>query len=126
MKTSEYNFEAVLDAFQRKEYERVFQVALPFAISGDPNAQCMLSLLYQHGLGVGRDVREAEEWLLKATAQNDAVAWNNLGSLYASCQSGLSRGPEAAKECYLKRKSWVSTAPLPIRPPSASELFGRK
>ncbi len=117
MKTSEYNFEAVLDAFQRKEYERVFQAALPFAISGNPNAQCMLSLLYQHGLGAGRDVREAEEWLLKAAAQNDAVAWNNLGSLYASCQSGLSRGPEAAKECYLKAKELGFHGATPYPPP---------
>ena len=91
-------------AFQRREYESVLQVALPCAIAGNSSAQCMISLLYQCGLGVDRDLAKAEEWLLKAAEQGDPVAWNNLGTLYVIGGAGLTNGPEKAHECYVRAK----------------------
>jgi len=104
MNASNYNPDLVLDAFERQDYETVQREALPYAIAGNPVAQCLISLLYQCGFAVARDLVKAEEWLLKATAQNDPVAWNNLGTLYVIGGEGLSRGSEAAHECYIRAK----------------------
>jgi len=104
MALGDYNPETAIEAFKRAEYEAVFAYCLPHADGGNTSAQCMVSLLYQSGLGVGRDFRKAEEWLMKAVGQNDALAWNNLATLYASGGEGLSKGPESARECYLQAK----------------------
>ena len=113
-----YNFEAVLEMFQRGEYESVFQIALPHAMAGNSEAQCMVSLLYQNGLGVKRDLAEAERWLVKAAAQNDPVAWNNLGTLYAMGGTGLVGGTERARECYERAKELGFNCAAPYPPPA--------
>lgn len=63
--TSETN-EPVADlafgAFQRGRYLTAFQLALPRANAGDPAAQTLIAELYEKGLGVPRDVREATAW----------------------------------------------------------------
>jgi TPR repeat protein len=118
---TEYNYEVALEAFQHKDYKKVLELALPHAIAGDSSAQCMISLLYQCGFGVERDFGKAEEWLIKAAQQNNAVAWNNLGSLYALRASGLSRGPEAATECYQRAKDLGFDCAWPYPPPAADE-----
>jgi hypothetical protein len=70
---SEFNSDEAMDAFERKEYARVVEMTLPHAIAGNSGAQTQLSLLYQLGLGVKRDVLEAERWLLKATERNRTI-----------------------------------------------------
>jgi len=67
-----------VDAFGRKEYDRVFEITLPHAI----RATQMPRLSYRcfMRLGVKRDLLEAERWLLKSTGQNNPTAWNNLGT----------------------------------------------
>ena len=107
-------------AFERKDYEFVFGEAMQHAISGNPDAQCMISLLHQCGFGVPRDLAKAEEWLLKATAQESALAWNNLGTLYAAGGAGLSQGKEKAHECYLRAKELGFDCGYPY-PPGTSE-----
>jgi TPR repeat protein len=82
MSTPAYNSDAAMTAFERKDYEFVLREALPHANAGSSDAQCMVSLLYQCGFGEPLDFAEAEAWLLKATTQNSALAWNNLGTLY--------------------------------------------
>lgn len=81
MNLSSYNSHAVIDAFRRGDYEFVLQSAMPHALAGNADAQCTIALRYESGLGVQRNVVEAERWLLKATAQNSALAWHNLGTL---------------------------------------------
>jgi TPR repeat protein len=87
-----YSPDDVLAAFERKDFERVLQEAMPHASTGNSAAQCLVSLLYQCGLGVPHDLVRAEDWLLKAAAQSDPVAWNNLGTLYSMGGAGLSHG----------------------------------
>jgi TPR repeat protein len=89
-----------LDAFERQDYELVLKLALPTAMDGNSDAQTTVALLYQCGLGVNRDVLEAERWLLMAAERGNPVAWNNLGSLYASKVPELSHRWDAAQECY--------------------------
>jgi TPR repeat protein len=115
-----YNADQVMAAFERKDYELVLSEALPHAIAGNPDAQCMISLLYQFGFCVPRDLSKAEEWLLKATAQDSALAWNNLGTLYAVGGPGLSRGPEEAHACYLRAKELGFNCAAPYPPGTES------
>jgi hypothetical protein len=111
-------FERALNACGRADYESVLSMALPHAIQGDPDAQCMLSLLYQCDFGVDRNVLEAERWLLKATKQNHALAWNNLGTLYAMKLPELEHHWNDATECYEKAKQLGFNCAEPYPPPS--------
>jgi TPR repeat protein len=49
-------------AFQRGEYLTAFQLALPLAEKGDAAAQTLIAELYDKGLGIGRDTRQAATW----------------------------------------------------------------
>jgi uncharacterized protein len=102
--TLEYDPELVLAAFERKEYEAVLRMALPFAEAGNPDAQCTIALLYEGGLGVKQDVLEGERWLLKATEQNSCLAWNNLGTMYAMQHPELRPRWGDVLKCYQKAK----------------------
>jgi TPR repeat protein len=100
MPLSPYDSEKVLDAFQRADYALVLEKALPHAIAGNADAQCTIALLYQGGLGVPTNVLEAERWLLRATEQNSALAWHNLGTLYALKVSDLKHRWGDAQRCW--------------------------
>ena len=93
-----YEADEILRAFQSADYKFVLEKAMPHAIAGNANAQCMIASMYECGFGVGRNVVEAERWLLQAAEQNSALAWNNLGTLYATKHVELeSRWHEATK-----------------------------
>jgi TPR repeat protein len=83
MESPKYKPSDALDAFEHQDYELVLKLALPAATDGNSEAQTIVALLYKCGLGVNRDVLEAERWLLMAAERGNPVAWNNLGSLYA-------------------------------------------
>jgi TPR repeat protein len=117
MTDSSYNADAVMSAFERKDYASVLRDALPHANAGNAAAQCMISLLYQCGFGVPLDLAKAEEWLLKATVQNDALAWNNLGTLYIVAGGALPHGEGKSRECYLRAKELGFDCAEPYPPP---------
>lgn len=104
MESPKYIPSEALDAFERQDYELVLKLTLPAAMDGNSDAQTTVALLYQCGLGVNRDVLEAERWLLRAAEGDNPVAWNNLGSLYASKVPELRHRWDAAEECYKKAK----------------------
>lgn len=83
MAPDDYDPSIAMAACEREDYQSAFQISMQYASAGNSDAQVMVSVLYQTGLGVERNLLEAELWLLKAAAQNNLVAWNNLGSLYA-------------------------------------------
>jgi TPR repeat protein len=122
--SSEFNRDEAMDAFERKEYDRVVELTLPYAIAGNSDAQTQLSLLYQLGLGVKRDVLEAERWLLKAAEQNNPVAWNNLGTLYASHLTELRHHWNDATKCYERAKELGLNVAEPYPPPSCFDPNG--
>lgn len=99
-----YNSEEILKAMGRADYEFVLKNAMPHALSGNPDAQCTIGLLYEVGWGVKRDLLEAERWLLRATAQNSALAWHNLGTLYATKYPDLKQRWGEAQECWERAK----------------------
>lgn len=49
-------------AFQRGEYLTAFQIALPLAEKGDAAAQTLIAELYEKGLGIARDTKQAAIW----------------------------------------------------------------
>jgi TPR repeat protein len=114
---SEYNPDLVMAAFERRDYTFVLEHAMHFALAGNPDAQCMVSLLYQCGFGVERNFGKAERWLLKAAEQDSAVAWNNLGSLYAICDSRSWHSLKRIRECYLRAKELGFDCAHPYPPP---------
>ena len=49
-------------AFQRGQYLTAFQIALPLAERGDAAAQTLIAELYEQGLGIAQDTKEAAKW----------------------------------------------------------------
>ena len=49
-------------AFQRGHYLTAFELALPRAEAGDNAAQTLIAELYEQGLGIARDTKQATKW----------------------------------------------------------------
>lgn len=56
-------------AFQRGLYKTAYDLALPRAENGDPNAQTLVAEILARGLGLPRNDAEAAKWFGKAAAQ---------------------------------------------------------
>jgi TPR repeat protein len=95
----EYNNDGVQAAFAEKNYSWIVDYVRHFAQRGVPEAECMLGVLYQLGLGVNLNAELAEHWFLRATAEDFPIAWCNLGTLYSSGALGHIDEVEA-KRCY--------------------------
>lgn len=65
-----------------RRFKLAAEKARVMAVSGHPKAQTVLGLLYQHGLGVERDIKTAIYWLEKAAEQDLKEAESYLGHLY--------------------------------------------
>lgn len=61
-------------AFQRGYYLTAFELALPRARLGDPKAQTLIAELYDRGLGIPRDPKEAAAWYKIAAGNGDREA----------------------------------------------------
>ena len=103
-------------AFDQRDFESVLKMALPHAKAGNSWAQCTIALLYQCGLAVERNAVEAERWFLMAAEQNNPVAWNNLGSLYASKDPVLECRWSEARRCYERAKELGFNCAAPYPP----------
>src|SRR5258706_4262559 len=117
MMLPDYSPEPYLDAIERQDYQAALQIALPLAADGNSTAQVTVAFLYESGLGVERDVLEAERWLIKAAAQDDPVAWNHLGTLYAMKHSELKHRWGEASKCYKKAAELGFKLAEPYPPP---------
>jgi TPR repeat protein len=119
---SQYDFQFVTDKLNCKDYVAAVQYVLSYAISGNSDAQSMMGFFYEVGLGVPRDLVEAEWWLLKAAGQDNPVAWNNLGTLYLTmCCNGQCPPEyrEKAQQCYRRAKELGFNGAHPYPPPTA-------
>ena len=113
----DYNPKPLLEALEREDYQSAPQMAMPYADAGNSTAQVTVAFLYESGLGVKRDVLEAERWLLKATAQDDPVAWNNLGTMYAMKHSELEHRWGEASKCHQQAAKLGLNLAEPYPPP---------
>ncbi len=73
----------------------------PLAANGDAQAQYELGFMYDRGLGVPQDYKEAASWYRKAAEQGNAQAQFFLGQMYDTGK-GVPQGYEEAASWYRK------------------------
>ena len=67
------DFQAGLDAFNRRDYPTALREFTPTAKQGVAEAQYNLGVLYEKGQDVLQDFARARQWYEKAAAQGSAV-----------------------------------------------------
>lgn len=60
-----------LQAFEQKDYEQTYEILMPFARSGNPEAQCIIGNLYDLGLGIDQNWEIAADWYGKSMLADD-------------------------------------------------------
>jgi hypothetical protein len=75
-------YEDAVAAFQRGDYATALRLWRPLADQGNSNAQYVLGMMYDDGLGVAQDIREAVQWYRTAAEHGNAWAQYNLGAKY--------------------------------------------
>ena len=76
------NFEAGIAAYQANDLPLAYKSFLVAAKEGHADSQFNVALMYERGIGIGRDEKEAVVWYGKAASQGSSVAQFNLGVLY--------------------------------------------
>jgi uncharacterized protein len=75
-------YEDAVAAYQRGDYATALRLWRPLAAEGNTNAQYVLGMMYEDGLGVASDAQEALQWYRKAAERGNAWAQYNLGAKY--------------------------------------------
>jgi len=76
------NFEAGIAAYEANNLPLAYNEFLAAAKDGHADSQFNVALMYERGIGVGKDEKEAVVWYGKSAAQGNAAAQYNLGVLY--------------------------------------------
>jgi TPR repeat protein len=69
-------------ALKNGDYATALKEFLPLAKLGNAVAQSTLGFMYDRGLGVPQDEKEAAQWFRLAAEQGDAAAQSLLGQAY--------------------------------------------
>lgn len=104
MMDSEFPVPLIDELLQMGEFRRVFELALPFAEAGHARAQACVASLHGAGLGVAANHAQEFAWYTKAVAQEDPLAWNNLGTLYQSGSPVVTPDEQKALDCYKRAR----------------------
>jgi TPR repeat protein len=75
-------FEAGVAAYESGNLPLAAEEFRAAAEAGDANSQFNLALMYEQGIGVGKDEKEAVAWYRKSAAQGNSNAQYNLAVLY--------------------------------------------
>jgi transglutaminase-like putative cysteine protease len=94
-------FDEGVNAFLAKRYKLALSRLTPFAESGSAQAQSYVGTMYESGLGVDRDYREAVRWFLMAAEQGDAYSQAHVGYLYEQ-GLGVARDEKLGAQWYTK------------------------
>jgi hypothetical protein len=89
-------------AYDRANFATAFQVWLPKAKDGDPQAQTYVGEIYEKGMGQPSDPQKAAEWYQKAADQGYSRALSNLAYLY---EKGLGVPQDPVKALNLYRRA---------------------
>ena len=98
------HFEAGVAAYQANDLPLAFKKFHEAAAAGHADSQFNLALMYEQGIGVGKDEKEAVVWYGKSAAQGNAAAQFNLGVMYEN-----GRGTEVD---YAKANQWYRRASI--------------
>ncbi len=91
------DFDKGVAAYNSGDYVTALQEWRPLAEQGYADAQYNLGLMYDNGLGVPQDDKEAVKWYRKAADQGDSDAQTNLGQMYRQGLGVPRDDKEAAK-----------------------------
>lgn len=96
------HFEAGLKALDANNMPQAFQEFLAAAKEGHADSQFNVALMYEQGLGVSKNEKEAFFWYGKSASQGNAGAQFNLGVLY---ENGIGTTIDYAKANEWYRKA---------------------
>ncbi|WP_297690577.1 tetratricopeptide repeat protein [uncultured Eudoraea sp.] len=105
------NFRAGIAAYQANNLPLAYKEFLTAASSGHADSQFNLALMYEQGIGVAKDEKEAVVWYGKSAAQDNSAAQYNLGVLY---ENGRGTAIDYVKANEWYRKASVQGDPLAI------------
>lgn len=105
------NFDAGVAAYQANNLPLAFEEFLAAATAGHADSQFNVALMYEQGIGVGKDEKEALAWYEKSATQGNSAAQFNLGVLY---ENGRGTMVDFAKANEWYRKASVLGDPLAI------------
>ena len=89
-------------AYDRANFSTAFQVWMPKAKEGDPQAQTYVGEIYEKGMGQPPDAQKAAEWYQKAVDKGYQHAMSNLAYLY---EKGLGVQQDPLKALNLYRRA---------------------
>jgi len=105
------NFAAGIAAYQDNNLPLAYKEFLAASQKGHADSQFNLGLMYEQGIGVGKNEKEAVVWYGKSAEQGNAAAQFNLGVLY---ENGRGAKVDFAKANAWYRKASVQGDPLAI------------
>ncbi len=76
------HFDAGFAAYEANDLALAHKEFLAAAKEGHADSQFNLAVMYEHGIGVGIDEKQAVDWYGKSAAQGNSPAQFNLGVLY--------------------------------------------
>lgn len=74
--------EAGKNAYLANDFKRAYEILLPLAEQGNPDAQITLGIMFDYGQGVAKDDAQATGWYRKAAMQGMPAVQHNLGVKY--------------------------------------------
>jgi len=86
-----------VEALERNDFNRAFQLMLPLAEGGNAQAQGFLGDMYNAGQGVARDLKKALVWWKRAAEKGEPYSQLSLGDNYAAGRGVKEDFSEAAK-----------------------------
>jgi uncharacterized protein len=94
-------FEAGVAAYEANNLPLAYEEFLAAAKAGHPDSQFNVGLMYEQGIAVAKDEKEAVAWYDKSASQGNAAAQFNLGVLYENGR-GTEIDFEKANDWYRK------------------------
>ena len=88
-----------IDAYRRGDGAAALAIFEPLAERGDRNAQFMMGVLHEDGVGIAKDMAKAIAWFRRAADAGLASAQYNLGQYYEN-GTGVAADPSAAVGWY--------------------------
>ncbi len=105
------HFKAGIAAYQNNNLPLAYKEFLAAAEEGHADSQFNVALMYEKGIGVDKDEKEAVIWYGKAAGQGNSAAQFNLGVLY---ENGRGTAVDFAKANEWYRKASVQGDALAI------------
>jgi TPR repeat protein len=105
------HFEAGIAAYETNDLPLAYKEFLAASEKGHADSQFNLGLMYEQGIGVGKDEQQAVVWYGKSAAQGNAAAQFNLGVLF---ENGRGTKVDFAKANQWYRKASVQGDALAI------------